>query len=941
MKSTCLSANKDWKFYRGIPPKGHSENASNNPHDHGLDAFDMRYDDKSWETVCLPHTVREENLLCSGGKNYQGEAWYRKKFIVKKEWENKELFFEFGGAMQRLDAWLDGKAISYATCGFLPVRIDVSGLKEGEHLLAVKVDNSDMPDVPPGKPQGALDFCYFGGLYRNAKFSVRNKIRFTDAVHEGRAASGGLFIRTSLPNGKGGDAEVRVKATIVNHESAGVQAELRLLLDGKKVCESDVLLSSGEEKDFDHAFVVKKPKLWSTECPNLYKLTAQLYVGGELFEERTENLGIRTAEFKCDGFYLNGEKVYLRGANRHQEFPYVGFALPDAMQKRDVKLLRDTGFNCIRTAHYPMDEVFMNACDEYGILCVVPTPGWQIHPTSVLFDQRSYENTRRIVRFNRNHPSMLLYEPILNETDYPEYFAQAQIDIVKEECGDTPAWYACDNHSRLASEFNVNYTHGKSDPNKASFVREYNDSWIEQYGPKETIKRVRRGENTYFYPGGEVPMLKNAKERFDAYATLRRDENMSGAAIWGGFDDNRGYELNEGAWGIFDFLRIPKFAYYMYDAQQSLSEGGAKCFIANYRKENSPKDVTVFANTEEVRLFVNGKKFASKKTERSEGINEPVVFENVPYEKGTLTAEAIENGKILTTHEVRTPEKPVTLRLTPKYFGIDGWKADGADLLLVHAEIIDENGTVVPDAEPTVRFSVQGDAEIAGAKAKHVQADKAQAEAGVTGVVFRAGRTAGKIVLTATSEGLTSANLEIELSADETEYLDGEKYKPTKEAFEYPCDKNEFFSVRESLKEQQAGQWDLGSLKPATASSFEKGYEPGQANQKEMFLPWRAADKSLPQWWQIDLTETCEVSGVAVSWEKDWIWYDFDVETSLDGKTWTKCHHGYASGQTRKPDRFDSPVTAKYLRIVVNSLKGDGVAAIYHVEVYGKKAKKL
>lgn len=161
--------------------------------------FDVRYNDCEWEVVHLPHTVRVEKLLCSGGMNYQGECWYRKKFTVKREWCDKETFFEFDGVMQRVDAWLDGKPLGYALGGFLPVRFDVSGISAGEHLLVLRADNSDLPDVPPAKPQGALDFCYFGGIYRNARFLVKNKVRFTSAVHEGRPAAGGLPQGQSRP----------------------------------------------------------------------------------------------------------------------------------------------------------------------------------------------------------------------------------------------------------------------------------------------------------------------------------------------------------------------------------------------------------------------------------------------------------------------------------------------------------------------------------------------------------------------------------------------------------------------------------------------------------------------------------------------------------------------------------------------------------------------
>ena len=317
--------------------------------------------------------------------------------------------------------------------------------------------------------------------------------------------------------------------------------------------------------------------------------------------------------------------------------------------------------------------------------------------------------------------------------------------------------------------------------------------------------------------------------------------------------------------------------------------------------------------------------------------NSPVVFENVPFEKGVLTAEAVERGEVLKSYSVTTPEKPVAVRLTAKTFGVEGWKADGSDLMLVHAEIVDKNGTVVPDAEPVVRFALRGDAEIVGAREKRVQADRVQAEAGVTGVVLRAGRSAGKIVLSAESDGLQPSEITLEISADDTEYLGGREYEPTVTEPEYPCDQNEFFSEAESVKQSHSDWWDIGLLKAACASSYKEGFGPEQANGKEIYAPWTAADETLPQWWQVDLQGEYEVTGVAISWEKDWVWYDFDVLVSTDGKEWTKCHHGYASGQTTKPERFSSPVKAGYLRIAVNALRGEGAAAIYHVAVYGNK----
>ncbi len=931
MKTLNLSANRNWKFFRGAPDKGDAIN-DNNPYDSGLEVFEANYDDTAWEVVHLPHTVRVEKLLCSGGKNYQGECWYRKSFTVEKEWCDGEMFFEFDGAMQRVDAWLDGKALGYGVGGFLPVRFDVSGISAGEHILVLKVDNSDMPDVPPGKPQGALDFCYFGGLYRNARFLVKNKIRITSAVHEGRPAAGGLFIRTKQTEN---EAQVRVRLSVLNHEETTVNTTVKLLLDGKQVAQGDLTISSQGETDGNYEFSIENPKLWSTDEPFLYSLTAQIFRGTELLDERTERFGVRTAEFRNDGFYLNGKRLYLNGSNRHQEYPYVGFALPDAMQKRDLKLFKQAGIVCVRTAHYPMDEVFMNACDELGILCITPTPGWQVHPMSVLFDERSYDNTRRMIRLHRNHACALMWEPILNETDYPAYFAEKQLAIVKEECGDSTAWCTCDSYSRLAQRFPVNYRYGDPDTNKPEFVREFGDNYMEQYGPMRTLRRVRRGENTEYYSGGERAMLRNATERIGIFANKRNDKWLSGAALWCGFDCNRGYELNEGAWGMLDFLRLPKYYYHLLSAQQESEKAGVKCFIANNWTETSPTDVSVYTNAEQVRLSLNGREIAIKNVEKNGAVNMPVVFESVAFEKGVLCAEAIVGGKVAQTHEVRTPEKACAIRLTPHYVGEKKWTADGRDLLLVHAEIIDKNGTVVPSAEPVVKFKVQGEAEIVGQREAWVRADEAKAEAGITGVLLRAGLCAGKVVLTAESDALETAQITVDTQEDTMVYLQGKEYKQPKTLPTYECDKNEFFSVRESIKDTQSHNWDIGALKPVTASSCADGFEAENANRKEMGQPWVAKDSSLPQWWQCDLQEEYTVNGVAISWEKDWLWYDYKVETSLNGKDWECNYLGKASGQTRLPNRFTAPVKARYLRVTVLGISGKDPAGFYHVEIFG------
>lgn len=952
MNRKKLSANNNWRFYRGNPPLGRKGISASK---RALEPWDAEYDDKDWEVVALPHTVREEALMCSGGLNYQGISWYRLHFSIPEEIKDHELYFELEAAMQRVDAWLDGEPLGYRTGGFLPMAFSLTGIQsEVEHVLSFKVDNSDMPDIPPGKPQGSLDFCYFGGIYRDAWLHAMNKVHFTSAVHAGKVASGGLFVRYRNVSHK--SADIAVDAHFVNHGCEAVNVQICLLLNGENVYTGDHrILNAGEEFVEKAVVSVENPLLWHPDHPHLYQLTAQLYEKDILLDEVSERIGIRSAEFRPDGFYLNGNKLFLNGANRHQEYAYVGFAIPDSLQRRDVVLMRDAGINSIRLGHYPQDSAFMDACDELGVLCIIPTPGWQIHPSSVAFDENSFENTRRLIRMNRNHPSALLWEPILNETNYPEYFARRQLEIVREEMGDAAAWCACDKHYSYSQHYPVNYDRKKS--SKPRYIREYGDAYIEQFGPSRTLRRVRRGKNVSFYQGGEASMLRSASERFEEYLEVRLDDTLGGAAMWAGIDHNRGYETNEAAVGMLDLLRLPKFYYYLHMVQQSVAEVGALCFIANDWTEDSPRDISVYTNAEAVRLSLNGRVVGTRTAEEAwecaqysikeslmgglpSNIHPPIIFKEIPYEAGTLRAEAMINGKVVNTCEVRTPGSPVGLKLVPQWAKVEKWTADGADLLMVHVYVVDKNGVVVKSAEPMIHFRVEGNAQIVGDGESWVSANPSKAEAGATGILLRAGCMAGEVILHAESKGLESAVLCLKTVSDVREKLPTMVgILPSKKPV-YVEDSKIYFSKRQSLKLSPSYRWDRGTNKRATASSEAEGKEAVCANRGSIGTPWIALDSTLPQWWQCDMAEECSIYGVSIAWFDDGAWYEYEVETSVDGENWTMQCRNSASGQTRMPDRFEKAVIARFVRIVVYSVTSEKPVGIYLVEIHGDEITK-
>ena len=417
--------NPGWRFHRG-DIKG---------------AEAVRFDDTSWQVVSVPHTVELMPAEASGCRNYQGVAWYRKHFVIPQDMKGKEVSLHFEGAMGKQVIYLNGKRVQEHLGGYLPftVQLTEQGVQPGDScLLAVMTDNSDDKNFPPGKRQYTLDFAYHGGIYRDVWMIGKSSVAITDALEADKVAGGGVFVHFDNISGK--KAEVYVDTEVHNSgkQTRTVAVETVLVDAGDvpvKRVSQQVKLQAGESKTVRQRFAVRNPKLWSPDSPYLYRIQSRVKAGHEVLDGGVTRVGIRKAEFKGkDGFWLNGKPFgQLVGANRHQDFAYVGNALPNSQQWRDAKRLRDAGCTIIRVAHYPQDPAFMDACDEMGLFVIVATPGWQYWNKNPEFAKLVHRNTREMIRRDRNHPSVLMWEPILNETPYPRDFALEALRITREE----------------------------------------------------------------------------------------------------------------------------------------------------------------------------------------------------------------------------------------------------------------------------------------------------------------------------------------------------------------------------------------------------------------------------------------------------------------------------------------------------------------------------
>ena len=727
------SMNLAWRFYKG--------DVVGTP-------FATGFDDSGWEVISIPHGLEYLPIEASGCANYQGVALYRKRFTLDSRLKGKQLFIHFEAIMGKSEVYVNGKLLKKQYGGYLPVILDVTNELDwdGENVIAVKADNSDDPSYPVGKPQNLLDFTYFGGIYRDCWLVAHNKVFITNANYENEVAGGGLFVSFADVSEK--SAIVNLKAHVRNLSEKNERVTVTFNLKNKsgevvKQVFKKVSVRKGKAGYAVASIGIDSPSLWSPETPYLYNLDVTVTTdAGTVVDGYRQRVGIRSIEFKqTKGLWING-KPYdekLMGTNRHQDFAVLGNALPNSMQWRDAKKLRDAGMKVIRT-HYVIDPAFMDACDELGVFALVEVPGWQFWSKEPIFGERVYSDIRNMIRIHRNHASLFFWEPILNETHYPDDFAKNALEICEEEYPYPYSIAACDHGASGDQYYSLllRPIESKLQPDKTYFIREWGDN-VDDWNAQNSDSRVARG-------WGEVPMLIQAEHYANpsyikeypilCYETIcNKPKQIVGACFWHSFDHQRGYHADPFYGGIMDAFRQPKTSYYMFMAQRSpeksdlIADNGPMIHIAHEITPFSPTDVTIYSNCEEIRLtvFKGGKEYVYKKDPNHKGMPSPIItFKDIYHfmewkamaragkqDDAYLLAEGLIGGKVVVSHK-RYPSGQadrLVVRLDNENVFL---KADGSDVVTVIAEVVDKRGTVKRLNNSHVHFNIQGEGRLLG-----------------------------------------------------------------------------------------------------------------------------------------------------------------------------------------------------------------------------------
>ncbi|MGA2916815.1 MAG: glycoside hydrolase family 2 TIM barrel-domain containing protein [Sedimentisphaerales bacterium] len=755
-----INFNTGWKFYKGAI----SGDEANKPD----------YNDSSWYNVTTPHNPPmdlnnpDPARPAWGSYSYEGVSWYRKHFTIDSFYQaqGRKIFIEFEAANTVANVWINGTKLTTHEGGYLPFTVDVTNyLNFGttENVIAVKVDNTVNTDIPIGKS----GWFNWGGIYRDVWMHITDKLHVTDAVDANKVAGGGIFV--TYPDVNVSVAHVQIKTNVKNEYDTAKNCMVKTyLLDANnQIVNTNVMsdtnnIASDANCDFTQTATVNNPNLWHPDHPYLYTVSTEVYDDNTLVDTYRTRIGIRSINFtKAGGFKINGETLRFMGANRMQDYPYVGYAMSNYEQRRDAVRLKEAGFQYVRTSHYPQDPAFLDACDELGIMVMDSIPGFQWwNYGSSTFVNRSYQNMRDMIRRDRNHPCVIVWELSLNETGYNDTYASTAVSIGHAEypgcfvCGLKDAYYDV----YIATPHAGARTYSGSKP---LIVSEYGDYEYELLGSIDGADRATWWVGGYGDIGyGEPGMLQQAWNHQDGLNANRGVSNMCGDGLWVAFD-YANYEQ-----GIIDKLRVPKFSYYFFQSQRDPNliipgiDSGPMVYIANYWASTSPHDVNVYSNCEQVKLYINNvlqdTRTPNTGYPNSNLLHPPFSFSGLTWASGELKAEGYIGGQLVATHIVRTPGTASSIVVS---FDASEMVADGSDIIFVYATVVGTNGAVVQtfgsnSSTDKITFNVTGPATL-------ISPSVVRAEAGISTALLRSTAQPGQITVTATRTGLSSGSANI------------------------------------------------------------------------------------------------------------------------------------------------------------------------------------
>jgi beta-galactosidase len=768
---------EDWKFHLGDITNGN----------------DPALNDSEWRALNLPHDWSIEGKFdennpatVGGGALPGGVGWYRKEFSVPSSYSGKRIFIEFDGIYLNSRVWINGVYLGNRPNGYISFRYELTDyLKYGDkNLIAVKVDNSKQPNSR----------WYSGsGIYRNVRLTVTNPV-YVDTW--------GTYITTPLVADSVSEVNLEITLRNANKKDASVNVKTVIYDAGMNqiaASETKAEILAGGNKKVIQKFNVEKPKLWSIENPYLYKAYTAIYEDGKIQDDYITPFGIRTINFDAEkGFFLNGEHIKIKGVCNHHDLGALGAAVNKRAIERQLEILKRMGVNAIRTSHNPPAPELLDLCDKMGFL--VMDEAFDIwkkkkseYDYALYWDAWHKKDLEDMILRDRNHPSIILWSignEVLEQWDKEDSLGikitQELASIVKKLDTTRPITAACngtspDNplfRSGALDIIGFNYHHDEYPdfPKKfpgQKFIATETNSALATRGhydmPSDSVRIWPERWDKPFHdgnPDNTCSAYDNCRTpwgstHLDTWKIVKKYDFVSGMFIWTGFDylgepTPYGWPSRSSYFGVIDLAGFPKDSYYFYQSEWT-DDKMLHLFPHWNWNEGKPVDVWSFTNLSEVELFLNGKSMGKKiKSEDSMRL-----IWSLKFEKGALKAVGMSPGAALVKKNY-TAGKPYKLRMEADRNVI---RADGKDLSFVTVKVLDKKGNLIPDADYTVKFEIEGPGKIVGVdnglqtSLEPFKANYRRTFNGMCLVIVQSDKNYGEIELKAVAENLIPSEM--------------------------------------------------------------------------------------------------------------------------------------------------------------------------------------
>jgi len=705
------------------------------------------FDDSSFEQIVVPHTNLRVPWHSFDEKSYEFVSIYRRRFRLPAGTRGRRVFVDFEGVMTASTVWLNGVQLGEYKGGFTPFSFELTPHVDfdRENVLAVEVDSSERPDIPPFGYE--VDYLTFGGIYREVS------LRIVSPTYIENIFASPKEVLSNNPS-----VDVRCFLT---HSADLMSQPFSLevsLQDGERlIAKQTQTVEMAKEQSESHLVRLEKLgtiELWNLHTPKLYTVNVRLLRGGTVLDSDSRRIGFREAQFTPQGFSLNGSVIKLRGLDRHQTFPWVGQAMPARVQRRDAFILRkNLHCNIVRTSHYPQSRHFLDACDEIGLLVLEEIPGWQ-HIGDVPWQDISVDNVGRMIRRDWNHPSIVLWGVRINESrDNHDFYTRTnamahQLDPSRQTGG---IRYFQESEF-LEDVFTMNdFGWPLKAPNHPRYL---NTEFVGHTYPTKTIDNIER-------------LREHTVRHARVHDQLASNPQYAGGIGWCAFDYNTHANFGSGDricyHGVTDIFREPKPAAGFYRSQCDPDEEIVLVPAFHWARGDESIGFTnalVSSNCDHLKFYVADKLVAEADPDRRQ-------FPHLKYAPftadlgnlidpwGDLRIEGYIAGKQVISRSFSGKGLDQKFALLPDDTSLI---ADGADTTRVVLRVTDEFDAIRPFASDPIRFELSGPAQLIG--------DNPFALVGGAGAIWiRATEKPGKVRLTAHHPNLGSQSVEFDCAA--------------------------------------------------------------------------------------------------------------------------------------------------------------------------------